>query len=150
VIGTVSEVGLAASFVPLLAAFSECFTAPSFETFRFVCSGWLLCRGRHTVTGLIQAGGVVGVKHHTSFHRFFRLGRWEPDRVGLALLKLVLMLVPPEQPLVLAIDDTLARHSGKRIASAGMHRDPLVSTATKAFFHFGHCAGYRAWPGNHS
>lgn len=133
-----SELGLAASFAPLLAAFSECFTAPSYQTFRYLCSGWLLCMGRHTVTGLIQSAGVIGVKHHTSFHRFFRLARWEPDRVGLALLKLVLKLVPPAAPLILAIDDTLARHTGKRIASAGMHRDPLLSTATKVMFHFGH------------
>jgi hypothetical protein len=90
------------------------------------------------MTGLIEAAGVVGAKHHTSFHRFFRLARWEPDRVGLALLKVLLTLVPADQPLVLAVDDTLARHTGKRISSAGMHRDPLVSTASKAFFHFGH------------
>ena len=36
------------------------------------------------------------------------------------------------------MDDTLGRHTGKRIAAAGMHRDPLLSTATRALFHWGH------------
>jgi hypothetical protein len=30
---------------------------------------------------------------------------------------------------VLSVDDTLARHTGKKIASAGMHRDPLLPMA---------------------
>jgi hypothetical protein len=102
-----------------------------------VLTGWVLCIGRHTTTGVIEAAGAIGIKHHTSFHRFFRLAKWAPDAVGLALLRLLLGLVPGE-PVTLAIDDTLARHTGKRISSAGMHRDPLLSTAAKTFFHFGH------------
>ncbi len=126
------------SFLSLLSAFSGCFTAPSFETFRHLMTGWVLCIGRHTTTRMIEAAGVIGLKHHTSFHRFFRLARWVPDELGVALLRLLLNLVPPDEPLVLAVDDTLARHTGKRISSAGMHLDPLLSTATKKFFHFGH------------
>lgn len=126
------------SFSSLLEAFRSCFTAPSFESFRHLMVGWVLCIGRHTTTRVVQAAGVVGLKHHTSFHRFFRLARWTPDAVGVALLRLLLGLAPPDEPLLLAVDDTLARHTGKRISSAGMHLDPLLSTATKKFFHFGH------------
>jgi hypothetical protein len=135
---SVSEPIIAASFVPLLAGFSDCFTAPSFGTFRHVIAGWLLCVGRHTTTRVIEAAGVVGLKHHTSFHRFFRGARWAPDEVGVAVLRLLLALVDPGATLVVAVDDTLARHTGKGISSAGMHRDALLSTATKVFFHFGH------------
>ena len=133
-----SEPIVAASFVPLLAAFADCFTAPSFETFRHVIGGWLLCIGRHHVSSIIEAADAVGHKHHTSFQRFFRAARWEPDRVGLVVLRLVLTLVAPEAPILLAVDDTLARHTGKHISSAGNHRDPLLSTAAKVAFHFGH------------
>jgi hypothetical protein len=122
----------------LLAIFADCFTAPSFETFGHLMTGWVLCVGRRTITRVIEAADAVTLKHHTSFQRFFRLAAWDPDKVGVALLHLLLELVPPDAPLVLAVDETLARHTGKRISSAGMHRDPLLSTATKAFFHFGH------------
>ena len=126
------------TFLSLLGVFDGCFTRPSLWTFRHLISGWILCVGAHTTTGVITAAGAVGDKHHTSFHRFFRQTKWDPDEVGIALLRLLLRLQPGTEPLVLAIDDTLARHTGKRIASAGMHRDPLLSTATKTFFHFGH------------
>jgi hypothetical protein len=129
---------IAPSFLALLPAFAECFTAPSFETFRHVIGGWLLCIGRRHVSSIIAAADAVGYKHHTSFQRFFRTASWEPDCVGLVVLRLVLTLADPAMPLLAALDDTLARHTGKHIASAGNHRDPLLSTAAKVAFHFGH------------
>jgi hypothetical protein len=129
---------IAPSFLVLLSAFADCFTAPSFETFRHVIGGWLLCIGRRHVSSLIEAADAVGHKHHTSFQRFFRAARWNADSVGLVVLRLVLKVAAPDAPLLLVIDDTLARHTGKHISSAGNHRDPLLSTATKVAFHFGH------------
>ena len=41
-------------------------------------------------------------------------------------------------PIVAPLDDTLGRHTGKCIAAAGMHRDPLLSTAARPLFHWGH------------
>jgi len=134
----VPDLIIASSFVPLLALFSDCFTAPSFATFCHVMNGWILCLGRHTVTGVLQASGAIGRKHHTSFHRFFRSAAWAVEDLGLRLLKLVLQLVPEEVPVLVALDDTLGRHTGKRIRAASMHHDPLLSTRTKPVFHWGH------------
>lgn len=129
---------LAPSLAPLVVAFADCFTAPSFQTFRHILGGWILCLGRHTVTGVLRASGAVGVKHHTSFHRFFRAASWKVDDLGLNLIRLVLPLVPAERPVVAAVDDTLGRHTGKDISAASMHHDPLLSTRTKPVFHWGH------------
>jgi hypothetical protein len=61
------------------------------------------------------------------------------DEVGLVLVRLVVsVLLDPAQPLVVPIDDTLGRHTGKKIAAASMHRDPLLSTGKRPFFHWGH------------
>ncbi len=128
---------LATSFGPLLVIFSDCFTAPSFETFGHLLAGWILCLGRHTVTGVLQASGAIGRKHHSSFHRFFRSAVWSVEDIGLRLLRLVLQLVP-QGPLLIALDDTLGRHTGKHIQGASMHHDPLLSTRAKAVFHWGH------------
>jgi SRSO17 transposase len=100
--------------------------------------GWVLRVGRHTVTGVIQAAEAVDDKHYTSFHRFFRSAKWSPDTVGLTLLKVVLQLLPRGEPVRMTLDDTLARHTGKHISSAGMHVDPLLSTKKQRFYHFGH------------
>jgi hypothetical protein len=122
----------------LVALFADCFTAPTFTSFRVLLSGWILCVGRHTVTGVLQASGAVGQKHHTSFHRFFRSAAWEVEQVGLRLLGIVMLLVHPSARVVVALDDTLGRHTGKRINGASMHHDPLLSTRAKPVFHWGH------------
>ena len=58
---------LAPSFVPLVVAFADCFTAPSFDTFQHLVAGWVVCLGRHTVTGVLRAAGAIGprYKHHS-------------------------------------------------------------------------------------
>ncbi|HNG93550.1 MAG TPA: hypothetical protein PLB32_12180, partial [Acidobacteriota bacterium] len=34
-------------------------------------SGWIQGVKRHTITGMIEAAGVVGEVHHERFHRWF-------------------------------------------------------------------------------
>lgn len=133
-----SGVLLAPSLLPLVEALAGCFTAPSFVTFQHILAGWIMCLDRHTVTGVLRASGAVGKKHHTSFHRFFRQARWNLDSVGLCLLRLAVRLLPADEHVALAVDDTLGRHTGKHIRAASMHHDPLLSTRTKAVFHWGH------------
>ena len=127
------------SFVQLLQVFSSCFTAPSFSTFITLMAGWSVATGRHTVTGVVRAANAVGWKHIRSFHRFFSRGSWVPDELGLILVRLVVeRCLDPDEPIVVPVDDTLGRHTGKKIAGASMHRDPLLSTGRRPFFHWGH------------
>lgn len=126
------------SFLACLVALEGCFTSPSYRRFITLMTGWVLHIGKHTVTGVMRAAGVVGRDEHSGYHRFFSAARWEPDEVGLVLMRLVLASLKATGRVTLSLDDTLARHTGKHIASAGMHRDPLLSTASKPFWHFGH------------
>lgn len=120
-----------------LSAFEPCFRAPSYQRFITLMTGWLLCVGQHTVIGVMRAAGVAD-RDHSGYHRFFSRGVWSPQRVGFVVLSLVLKLIGDDERVHLTLDDTLARHTGKRIAGAGMHRDPLLSTGRRPFFHFGH------------
>jgi hypothetical protein len=126
------------SFVLLLAALAPCFTAPTYRTFCYLVAGWVQCQGRHTVTGVALAAGVVGWRHISGYHRFFARARWDPDAVGEAVFTLALHLIPAGCPLVLLVDDSLARKGGKAISLGAMHHDPLLSTGRKAFSRFGH------------
>lgn len=132
------DLPIVASFTTLLQALWPCFTSPSFGSFVMLMSGWVLNLRRHTVTQVVQAAGVVGIKHISSFHRFFSRGRWTTDEVGLVLARMVVAALAPTGTLRVIVDDTLGRHTGKRIAAASMHRDPLLSTAKRPFFHWGH------------
>ena len=127
------------SFVQLLQAFAPCFTAPSFPTFATLMAGWSLLTGKHTVTGVVRSANAVGWKHIRTFHRFFSEGRWLPDEIGLILMRLVVSrCLEADAPIIVPVDDTLGRHTGKKIAGASMHRDPLLSTGRRPFFHWGH------------
>jgi hypothetical protein len=134
----VPDTAIVASFIALLQAFEPHFTAPTYRTFVTIASGWVLALGRHTVTAVVRAAGAVGWKHISSFHRFFSKSWWQLDELGVTLVGLVDRLVPKDEPVVAALDDTLGRHTGKKIAGASMHRDALLSTRLRPLFHWGH------------
>jgi hypothetical protein len=127
---------LVRSFAPLLWAFQSCFTEPSFRSFWALSCAWILCSGRRSLTRIIQSAQLSQFKHYCSFHRFFSQAPWNLDDLGHCVFNLLLPFCP--EVLVGAVDDTLARKSGRHIWGAGMHHDPLRSTQTRPFFSFGH------------
>jgi DDE superfamily endonuclease len=132
------EIILPSPFVGLLAAFEPCFHAPSYRTFQWVVAGWIHCLGRRTITAVAVASGGVDRCHISVFHRFFSRATWSLDALGQVVFRLALTWIPADQPLVVLIDDTLARKTGKGVSLATMHHDPLLSTARKPFCSFGH------------
>jgi SRSO17 transposase len=126
------------SFQRVLAAFRGCFGAPTSRTFELVVAGWVHCLGRRTVTAVALASGALGGRHVSVFHRFFARAVWSLDAVGRVLFEMALAWLPAGVPLVVLVDDTLARKGGKCIGLAATHHDPLRSTARKPFCSFGH------------
>jgi len=126
------------TLVPLLAAFEACFTAPTYRTFGLVVAGWVHCLGRRTITAVALASGAVGARHISVFHRFFARAPWSLDAVGRVVFELAVAWLPADAPLLVLVDDTLARKGGKGISLATMHRDPLLSSSRKPFCSFGH------------
>ncbi|GGN33596.1 SRSO17 transposase [Actinoplanes campanulatus] len=112
------------SLAGMLRSFRSCFTAPSFRTFSALLAGMIAQPGRHTVCGMLTAAGLAGVWHHAKAHWFLSRARWNTDEVGLALFRLVVThLIPADAPIVIAVDDTLLRRSGRKVALTGWHYD---------------------------
>jgi hypothetical protein len=132
------EIILPSTMVGLLVAFEPCFSAPSYRTFRLLVAGWIHCLGRRTITAVAVASGGVERCHISVFHRFFTRAKWSLDAMGQVVFRLALRWIPADQPLIVLVDDTLARKTGKGIGLATMHHDPLLSTARKPFCSFGH------------
>lgn len=134
-----------ASLQVILQSFAGCFTAPSFENFVALISGWILCQGRHCISRVIQvAGGPGGGKHFATLYRFLARARWSVDELGRVLFDALLPMLP--EGIDAMVDDTLCRHRGPRIFGSGMHHDAALSTygrGTRAgratFFSCGHC-----------
>jgi len=133
------------AFYAIFFQFASVFTAPSFQNFVTIVTGWILCTGRHTITRVIQFGsGPASKKHFSSLYRFFSRAVWDVDALGKALVKLLLPLIPGDI-VYASVDDTLCRKSGPHLWGAGMHYDPLGSTygrrtgsKDRSLFVFGH------------
>jgi DDE superfamily endonuclease len=115
---------LPASLTVLLGVLRPCFTGPSFATFAALVAGMVAQPGRRTVTGMLTGAGLAGVWHHSRAHWFFARARWSAEQVGLALAGLIVArLVPPGAPLLIAVDDSLFRRSGRRVHAAAWCHD---------------------------
>lgn len=112
------------SLADLLAAFGPCFTAPTMRTFQALVGGFVAQPGLRTVTGMLVGARLAGRRHHDLAYRFFATARWSADQVGLVLLDLIAaMLVPPDAAVVLAVDDTLWRRTGRKLHGVAWHHD---------------------------
>jgi DDE superfamily endonuclease len=129
---------LTASFVDLLHHFSPVFTRPTFQTFVWIVSGWILSQRHRFITEVIFSSGNVGNGHWSRFHRFFSHAVWDIDTFSLCLTKLVLTILAPGATLIFTVDDTLCRKRGLTLYGVGMHYDPLISSSSKKLVSWGH------------
>ena len=112
-------VRLPRSLLGLLEEFRPCFTARSFPTFALLAAGLIARPAGRTVCGMLAGAGLGGVWHHSRAHRFFAGARWSTDAVGLVVLRLVTgWLVPVGAPVVIAVDDTMFRRTGRKVYAA--------------------------------
>lgn len=122
----------------LLAAAAATFTRPSFELFRQIATGWVLCPVRRTITGMIPTADPEGTRPHDAFHYFFRDAAWTVCRLWRSqTVPLVDALCPAGCPLTLLVDDTLVHKTGRQVEDAGVFRDPIRSTVRKIVYAFG-------------
>ena len=128
---------LPASFRSLLAECRPIFTAPTFANFEVLTAGFLHAVGKHRITDAIRAAGASASKHYSVYFRFFSRSRWSLDELGLLLLGLVVRLFRLQE-LELVVDDTLTRRTGKKVALATMHADPLLKYKGRPFISYGH------------
>jgi hypothetical protein len=127
---------LVSSFRDLVQQVSFVMTVPTFASFVTVLTGWVFTR-RRTVTGMILAADAVRTKHHSAYHRVFAAARWSLDELGLAVFDLIVPWLG-KGPIMLGLDDTLARKRGLKVYGVGMHHDPLISTRKVALTNWGH------------
>ena len=126
---------LPASLAGLLGALRPCFTAPSFGTFCGLTAGLAGQVRRRTVVGMLLGADLARAWPHDRAHYFFARARWQADDLGLAVARLVvLLLVPPAGPLTVAVDDSVFRRSGRTVHGAGWQYDGSSPSQNKLSF----------------
>jgi hypothetical protein len=122
---------LPASWRGLLEVFRPAFRRSStFAVFTLLATGLVAQAMRRTVVGMLAATGMAAI---VSFHtccRFFSVHRWDTDRLGLALARVIVSrLLPGGSAIEVVVDDTLFRRWGPRVFGAfwthdGSAQDP--------------------------
>jgi len=84
----------------------------------------MVCLGRRTISRAICAQQRQ-FRSWASDYRLFSMSRWSPRQLFDVVLKLAVTCMSPTQPLVVAMDDTILRKTGRRIQQASTLRDPL-------------------------
>lgn len=84
----------------------------------------LVTLGDHNITGLLCASGRQSLDW-SSDYRMYSRQRVEPDQLFAQVRTALLEQLPAGEPVVVAVDDTRIRKSGRKVAGAKWTRDPL-------------------------
>ena len=126
------------SFVAMLRRLQPVFTAASFANFVVLIGGFVHALGGHRITDALRAAGPTAAKHYTTYYRFFSHARWSLDELGFVLIELIVEMLGLDH-VELVLDDTLTRRTGKKVALAAMHADPLLKkSGGRPFVSYGH------------
>ena len=116
----------------MIAAFTRLFdqTRPAFaqectfERARTLAMSSVVGLGRKTVSGMLCAGAQQFTDWSAAY-RLFERHRFDADALLSPVRREVVARLPPEEPLVVMMDDTLIRKRGRKVHGAGWKRDPL-------------------------
>ena len=123
---------------PLVRAFAPCFSDRVFRRFVLLLVGAVLAPRRRCVTSILRVVGPLADGHFGSYHRVLSHARFSTWDLGRALARLVVTALPADEPIVLAVDDTVTRHGGGKVYGRCCHRDPFRSSRGITVFAWGH------------
>jgi hypothetical protein len=123
---------------PLFMSLSVAFTQPTFQRVIPLAVGAILTMGRRTVTAILRTMGLLAPGAYSTYHRVFSRAAWSLWPLGKVLAAAILELVPPEEPVLVPMDDTTAQHRGKKVYGKGCHHDAVRSSHTHVVWRWGH------------
>ena len=112
----------------LLQIFAVAFTRPTFAHARVLVFGTILATGQRTVAAALRAVGLRDDRHFTTYHRVLNRAQWSPLRLSRTLLALIVRtLLAADTPIILLVDSTLVRRTGRRLVWKGRFHDAVRS-----------------------
>ena len=126
-------------FAVIILAFAPLFVHRSWRHAQLLLIGVILTPGRRTVASVLRIMGRAHDRRFVNVHRILNRAAWSPRAGGRILLGLLIAAFAPRGPVVMALDDTIERRRGKRIAAKGIYRDPVRSSDS----HFVKASGLR-------
>jgi hypothetical protein len=122
----------------VLMSFSPAFTQPTFRRIIVLAVGAILTMRSRTVTAVLWTLRGVGGGHPSTYHRIFSRASWSLWPLGKVLAQAILATIPPDEPVLVPMDDTTAQHRGKCVYGKGCHHDAVRSAHKHVVFRWGH------------
>ncbi len=119
---------LPADIVALLAPFAPLFSRPVWRHVQVLLVGAILAPGRRMVSSVLRTVGLDRLPQFQRYHRVLNRAAWSSLAASRILLGLLVVTFAPSGPLVIGIDETIERRRGRKIAAAGIYRDPVRSS----------------------
>ena len=129
--------GLISAWTSICQQFFPVFTQPTAQVFLRLLTGWVLCTGRRTITGIIPFADPGSIRSHDAYHRFFSKASWDPQRLWELLARMLVRLFYPTGVIPVDLDDTVFHHTGRKMDGAGIWRDAVRSTKNKLVYCWG-------------
>ena len=107
----------------LLANLADAFTKPTWKNAQTLLIGAIICNGKRTVSSALRAMGLAQEKRFERYHRVLSKAKWNEFKLAKVLLGLLIALLPKNTPILIAMDETIERRSGKKITTKGCYRD---------------------------
>ena len=123
---------------PLLEAIAPRLTRPTFHRFVTFFGSTILTTGRRTVANILRTAAPVARGHRTTYQRVLPSAEWEGLQLACQVCRLVLALLPADQPVILVGDDTVDGHPGSKVYGKARHRDPVRSSHGYTSWRYGH------------
>nr|WP_084676960.1 transposase [Massilia niastensis] len=102
-------------------------------------AGAILAVGPRTVSAVLRVMGLSQERQFQKYHRVLNRVKWSTLAASRRLLGMLIEAFVPDGPLLMALDDTIERRRGAKIAARGIYRDPVRS----GLGHFVKASGFR-------
>lgn len=113
----------------LMQYFVPVFSERTGDWVQVLVVGAILAPGKRTVTAVLRVMGLSEERQFQRYHRVLNRAVWSSLHVSQILLGLlVIVLVPPGWPVIVAADETLERRQGEKIKAKSVFRDAARSS----------------------
>jgi len=115
-------------FAILMTTFAPLFTKQVWPHVQVLLVGAILAPGKRTVTAVLRVMGLAQAKCFQRYHRVLNRAGWSSLAGARLLWVLWVSIRAPAGPLIMGLDETLARRRGAKIQAKGMYRDAVRSS----------------------
>ena len=123
----------------VIVKFSDLFSKRAWPLVQVLLTGAIMAVGPRTVTAVLRVMGLSQEQQFQKYHRLLNRVKWSTLATSRRLLGLLVDAFAPKGPLLMALDDTIERRRGAKIAARGIYRDPVRSSHS----HFVKASGLR-------